>query len=599
MLQSDLLPIGVVYSLDFLALRPAFSVKVTAEWDRVQSHLQESFGFDYLFSSVQIDKVVDKLIEDQVVQIEVNSFLPEGEDAGSWVGRRDQAINDFKDIVLENFFEPSLEPIREEEDDWDKALHTAERLALLGATGGWAGATKFSYVQREIERIDQKRLDLTMHERVTVSRSIYPQAHLQGLGQQLRDMIVSGQVDQTRFIQDVTLGSDWFKRRKVLAHSLVDYEHDDVESVNATLMYGGQPQTIRLTKDDRSGERQWNSIVVNNAMQREVEYEYRVNFAGVDTAERPSILASPKAITIGDEFELSPRGEDLYHVDDIQFGADRLPWDRFPNVSVEVRYDDPDNAIRLAEVFVLKESQSEVTWKRFRMNSDLDEYQVRVTYLASDHRDIATDWITTNQERYPIRDPRPAVRSVQVVPAVAWTLVSMVLVEVEYVDEANGLRENQTLSFFDTDQDRGPKKFSVNLADPEQRIIRYSASILLKDNRLIAIPPSATAGPAIFIRTDTMGHRMVEVRTADVDFAARGIVRIEADLAYDDPAAGLSFSDTYTFWSPQDVQFFEFDYASAERDSYSCTVRVVFANGLVQARDLGMLNGDRLILPAA
>src|SRR5690606_19765250 len=185
--ESELMPIGVVYSLDFFALRPAFSVKVNADWNRVQTHLQESFSVGLLFSSVEIDEVVDELIEDQVVTIEVDSFLPEDEDAGSWIGRRDQAINDFKDMVLESFFKPSLEPIKEEKDGWDKFVDSAERLSLLAATGGWGGAAKFSYVQQDLTRIDQKRLNLVMNERVTVKRSIYPQATLKGLGRILAD----------------------------------------------------------------------------------------------------------------------------------------------------------------------------------------------------------------------------------------------------------------------------------------------------------------------------------------------------------------------------------------------------------------------------
>ena len=596
-LQGEMLPAGVVYSLDFFALRPAFTVKVTADWERVQTHFQESFGFDLFFSSIQIDEVVDELIEDRVIVIDVDSFLPEGEDAGSWVGRRDQAVNDFKDMVIESFFEPSLEPIREEEDDWDKFIHTTERLSLLGATGGWGGVAKFSYTRRDITRVDQKRLNLTMNERISVKRSIYPQAHLKGLARLLRD--AQGQVDLSRFVQEVTLDDEWFQRRQVTAHALVNFDHDNVDSINATLTYGGRPQTLRLTKSNTSGARQWNSIMVNNAMQREVEYEYLINFRDVDTAERPGFLHSPSMTTIGDEFELSPRAERLYFVDDIQFGADLLPWDRFPNVSVDVRYDDAENELQLAKTFILTQARPEATWKRFRLNPDLDQYEVRITYLAIDHRDIVVDWTTTNQERLAIRDPRPGKRTVQVVPAVSWGLVAMVFVELAYTDDVNGVREQQTLSFFNTDQDRLPKTFSVNLVDPEQRLVRYSATILLSDNRVIMVPPSMTAASTIFIRTDMMGHRIVEVRTAEVDFGALGIVRIEADLDFADPNAGLSFSDRFTFWSTKDVQFFEYDYTAAEVSAYACKVRIVLANGLVQERDLGMLNGDRLILPVA
>lgn len=596
-LQGEMLPIGVIYSLDFYALRPAFTVKVTADWNRIQTHFEESFGAETLFTSVQIDTVVDKLIEDQVVVIEVDSFLPEGEDAGSWVGRRDQAINDFKDMVLDSFFKPSLEPMREEKDGWDKFADTTERLATLGATGGWGGVAQFSYTKKDLTRIDQKRLNLVMNERVTVKRSIYPQAHLKGLARILRGP--TGAVNLSRFVREVTLDDDWFRKRQVKAHALVNFDNDSIESVNATVTYDGRPQTLRLTKTETSGLRQWNSVVLNNAMKRSVEYEYRVNFKDVDTSERPGVLNSAKMTTVGDEFELSPRAERLYYLDDIQFGADLLPWDRFPNVAVEVRYEDPENAIRLAETFVLSRAKSDATWKRFRLNPARDDYQVRITYLAVDHRDIVLDWRTTDQERLTIRDPRPSKRTVQVVPAVSWGLVAMVFVEVRYTDEANGVNEQQTLSFFDTPDDRGPKTFSVNLVDPGHRLVHYSASILLKDNRMISVPPSTTAGPTVFLRTDMTGHRIVVVRPAEVDFAARGIVRIEAVLAFADADAGLSFEDRFTFHSPKDTQFFEYDYVAAERRSYTCKVAIVLANGLVQEKDMGNLNGDRLILPTA
>lgn len=596
--QGELMPAGVIYSLDFYALRPAFTVKVSADWERVQTQFQESFGADIFFASTQIEKVIDKLIEDQAIKIDVDSFLPEGEDAGSWVGRRDQAVNDFKDMVLEDFFTPSIDPTKEEEDGWDKFTHTAERLSLLAATGGWGGVVKFSYTKRDYTRIDQKRINLTMNERVSVKRSIYPQAALKGLGQPIRDLIAQGIVDRTRFVQEVTLNSAWFQKRTVKAHALVNFDNDNVEAVNLTLRYGNQPQTIRLSKAQPTAERAWNSIVNAGVMQRNVDYDYRVDFRDVDTGERPGVVRSGTLTTQGDEFDVSPRGENLYFIDEIKFAADLLPWDRFPNVSVEVRYADGQNDIDLEETFVLTRAKSDASWKRFRLNPSLDTYDIRVSYLAADHRDIVKDWTTTNREMFIVRDPRPAKRIVQVIPAVSWDLVSMVFVELAYVDEANDVEERQTLSFFNTDQDRTPKSFTAGLVDPENRLVHYSASILLKDNRLISIPSSTTVGSLLAIRSDMTGHKIISVRPSDVNFAGKGILRMEADLKYTDMNAGLSFADSFTFWSPKEVQYFEYDYAAADWNKYSCKARMVLANGLVQERDLGLLNGDKLILPA-
>jgi hypothetical protein len=596
--NSELMPIGVIYSLDFLALRPAFSVSITADWNRVQTHFEESFKAEVLFSSVEIDKVVDKLVEDQVVNIEVDSFLPEGEDASSWIGRRDQAIDQFKDMVLENFFQPSIEPMKEEKDGWDRLTDTAERLALIGATGGWGGAAKFSYVKKDLTRIDQKRANLQMNERVTVRRSIYPQATIKGLGRFLRD--AQGQIDVDRFIQGVTLDSPWFDTREVQAHSLVNFDHDRVDSINVTLTYDGQPRTIRLTKAAPSGRASWNSLVTNGTMVRGVDYEYRVNFRGdVDTAERPGLVVVPPQVTIGDEFEISPRGEERYYVDDIQIGVGTLPWKRYPQVLVEMRYADPVHGIRLAESFLLTEATKEATWTKFRLDPVLTEYEVRVTYLAVDHHDILVDWTPTDQERLVIRDPHPLRRTVQVAPAVDWALVAMIFVELRYVDAANGVDEQQTFTFFNTPEDKKPQSFAINLVDANHRLVSYDATILLNDNRTIVVPPSVTTGSMILVRADMAGHRVVTVLPPDVDFVARGIMRIEVRLSFEDQSAGLSFEDAFTFTDRGGREFFEYDYTAVERDDYHGTALLVLDNGLVLERDLGSLDVERLVLPSA
>jgi hypothetical protein len=95
------------------------------------------------------------------------------------------------------------------------------------------------------------------------------------------------------------------------------------------------------------------------------------------------------------------------------------------------------------------------------------------------------------------------------------------------------------------------------------------------------------------------GHRIVKVRPAPADFGQLSILRIEADLRYEDANAGLSFADSFTFWAPEDAHFFEYDYASERNNRYTCRARTVLANGLVQERDLGILNADTLILPTA
>jgi hypothetical protein len=594
-LRGELMPVGVVYSLDFLALRPAYSVSVVADWDRVQKHFEESFNASLFFSSVEIDKVIDELIENQIIQINADTFVPEGEDSAGVIGRRDQAINEVKEMVLETFFEPSLDPIQEEEDGWDKVVHTAERLSLLGATRGRAGVASFGYKKIDMTRLDKKKLNVTMNERTTVRRSIYPQAHLKGLFRVLRDS--QGTIDLSRFVREVNLDDEWFKRRTVTARSLVNTANDAVDSVNVTLRYGNEPKTILLDAATTSGTAQWNSILDNQVIKREVRYTYQVNFKDVDTSERPGVVRSPEFTTIGDKFEINPRGEGLYYLDDIQIAADSFPWETYPTVEVHVRYSDPAHQINLEETFLLKQDKPEVTWKRFRLDPVLDTYEYKVIFRAADNRDREANWVTTDQERLTIRNPRPGKRTVRVVPAVDWSLASMIFVDLSYQDEANGILEEASLVFENTAEGKKSQMFSVDLMNPEQRLVSYTIKILLTDNRLIEVPASVTAGKEVFVRLDMTGHKIVTVQPEAVDFATRNVTRMQVSLKYEDSEAGLSFADSFTFTSPAHEVFFEYDYANAQKKTYSCQVKTFFTNGLAKEADLGVLDRDLLVLP--
>jgi hypothetical protein len=584
--ETEITGIGIIYSLDFLALRPAFQVKVTADWDRVQTHFEESFSVGVLFSSIEIGEVVDKLVEDRVINIEVDSFLPEGEEDAGWIGHREEALNDFKDMVTRSFFEPSVDPLKPEESDWADEVQTASQVGLLLATGGWAGAASFSYKKFDMTRIDRKSINLTMNERVTVRRSIYPQAHLSGLFRLLRD--ADGAIDKSRFIREVTLDDDWFRRREVTAHALVSFDADQVEALNVSLDYGGRVETVRLTKETPKDTRRWNSIVDAGIMRRGVDYDYSVSFRGVDASERPALIQSPRRTTVRDAFEVAPQNEKLYFIDDIQIGTAGFPWDRYPSVEVQLRYADEANGIDLDDSFQLTQAAPEVTWKRFRMNEALDGYQIRRVFHAADNRDRVIEWTDLDQERFTIGNPLPRSRTVQVVPAVAWQLVSMVFVEMSYEDRANGVFQSQTLFFMNTDQDRGPKTFAVDLVDETRRFVRYSAKILLIDNRQISIPPSDTQESVIFIRPDMVGHRVIEVLSPQEDFAAKGVARFDAELAYDDPGNGLSFADKFSFDAPGQSRVFEFDYADSARSAYRLITTEILRNGMSRRREPGL-----------
>jgi hypothetical protein len=586
-LKGVLQPIGIVYSLDFLALRPAFSVRVTADWNRVQNHLEDSFKASVFFLSTEVDKVVDKLIEDQVIKIEVDTFIPEDENSANIISDRDKAVNEVKEMIFQTFFQPSLNPVKQEKDGWDKAQDTAMMLSTLAVTGGWASVASLSYKHADLTRIDQKRFNFSMTERTTMRRSIYPQAHLQGLTRILR---TGGPINLDDYVHAVNIDDPFFQRRTVNVISRADLEKDSIQSINVSLRYGVSSQNILLDDKKPTGAVSWASILENKNMVRDVAYTYKVTFKNVDTADRPGVLESPEATYPGDALEINPRADELYHLIPVPITALEFPFESYPHIEVQLRYNDPQNQISLKDTLLLDKNHPEIIWPFFLRDRQKNAFEYKVIYRAADNRDITIDWQTNTQQQVLLRDPFPKKRTITLVPAVSWDVVSMIFADLSYRNEDTGEVTDASFVFDSSDQGKTIKRFTVGLTDPDKRLVSYKVKYLLKDDSLVELPDSMTLQKEIFLRLDMKGHRVVTVQPANVDFAAKKVDRIQVKLSYDDPANGLNFASTFTFKSKADKGFFEYDYVN--KNDYTVQTTTIFSDGFQVNHDPVSINQD-------
>ena len=67
-----------------------------------------------------------------------------------------------------------------------------------------------------------------------------------------------------------------------------------------------------------------------------------------------------------------------------------FPFDRFPQVDVQLRYDDPQHAIRQDDVVRLTKEQPNTTWQRFLVGAPAAPIMAKITYRGADHRDRDT-----------------------------------------------------------------------------------------------------------------------------------------------------------------------------------------------------------------
>ena len=177
-MRGEMAPIGVVYGLDYLALRPAYHVKLHIDWDRTQDIMDKTYGHEGLFTS-DPDPGHGREAGGQPRHRRSRSdtFVPEDE-GGTVTERRDAAVARVRDMITDAFFESSIDPLRAGAGRLGQGgrHHQVVLTAALRADGR-------VLLQEDALLADRTRSGSTSTSPSAsrIKRSMYPQGHLSGL----------------------------------------------------------------------------------------------------------------------------------------------------------------------------------------------------------------------------------------------------------------------------------------------------------------------------------------------------------------------------------------------------------------------------------
>jgi hypothetical protein len=584
--DAVILPMAVIYALDFVGLRAAFNVHLHVDWDRVQTYLDQTFHTGILFLSSDIEKEIDKLIENRVITIDMDTFVTDADGGKSVAEERDRAVSEVYDMIKDTFFQSSLPPPTPgKADDWDRAVSTYKSISQFALTGGASNVASFSRKQVDLSHTDKKRLDVNISERTSVQRTIYPQGHLSTL------ISVVKKADVDRFILKVDLDNPWFQRRHVNVVSFADFDNDSIASIDVDLTYQGDVKSVSLTKANPKGAVEWNSRLDGGRMIRPVTWTMTVNFTGVDASQRPSQLVSQPATEVGDSLGVNPRGV-LYSIATVPIRADSLPWDRYPSVEFAGRYDDDDSKVHLQASAVLTSQANELTWPLFMSNPAKRSFSYRLAYTLASGGVSTTPWLTTDDGKIDIVDPFPSKSTLMVIPALDWTAVNQALVQVSYPDADNPVMQK---SYIFSSANGGAQTFVADRQDPTQTSVTYEARIIARNGAVWTVPRSVTTDSFLTIQSGMKGHQVVTVQTEKVDFASARVTEVDVQLRYADAKNNLTAAASYKLAAQTDVQRFAFDYLDA---SLSAEFRadIQLDNGQTKSVDWSPVNGAAVVI---
>jgi hypothetical protein len=593
-LHGAMTPIGIIYDLDYVALRPAFQVKLKVDWDRVFHYVDNMTGVDGLFVSTEIDKAVSDLREQQAIDLQADLFVPDGDDAGTVVADFARAENEVKEMFTDAFFKPSLEPTKEAKDGWDRAADFATQLGRYSTTGGISSLFTFRKKEVDLDRVDRKSLNVNMRERTAVRRSIHPQGHLSGIAK-----VLAG--DPSKYLMSVDLDDPFFQRRHLTALSRADMAADRLASVHVSANYAGTPSDVVLDAGHPSADITWQGAVANGKFQWPVAYDYEVTFTNVDTSQRPMHMSTagkpgwPKT-TVDQTLEIVPR-EDLYTIVDVPIYAIGSVLADWPTVEVDVSYVDDTNGVHQRDRFTLTSGAPQAHWSMFVLDHTKTRFQYQVTYTAADNQVVTMPLADIDEAQIRIYDPYPTKRVLAIVPALDWTTVDRAFVDVSYDDPDNNVSESQSYEF--TAKKTDTAEFSVKLRDTHRLAVKYAVTVLFKDGHEVDVPPSETLLNRVMLRTAMKGHRIVTVHTDPVDFASVGLTSIDVDISFTDSQAGISDADKFTFKSAKDIGQFEYDFVDTSRSAFTYRAKYQYDNGLSRTVDTQTSAAGELSLPVS
>jgi hypothetical protein len=520
--------IGVVYSLTFPGLQPAFHIKANVDWQKVMNHFSTRENANFIFFESDIQKSIDKLVEAKVITIDETV---EGIGADAMDTERDQVMTAVRQLIFEKFFEATFKPVDPAGGGTaNDVVDTLTHLARNGLTLGLG----YTYHRKEVTIEELRTLDIDWTARKATERVIYPQAHMYNL-------IAGAAVTRAQLVTIVDGSAEVWRTLPFQIMAAAAWDDDGIAGITVDVSFdpispASSGVSVFLEKaHDKVVHRDWADRTGDD-----FRYKYEIVFrdGGVAGPRQKVNSGADWLRQHGTILVINPR--DLYELVQLEVAATNdFPFDRWPAVQAAVRYRADDGSFQHYDDAVLKSDSRKLTSK-FRIDKGVSGLrEVQLTFVSRTGERIDQAWMPM-QDQYIVTDPRPRKLNVRAVVSGDRQNIANLLVDLEYTDEANGIFESGQLAF-DTDLTK-PLGWTVNLADPTKQRYRYRMTLVTKNGDFVQTAWISTDAPTLAVGEMYVRLLTVDIVTGTLD---AGVDAVEVAVVYDD--VGGNVHDEHTF----------------------------------------------------
>ena len=566
-------PIGVYYELEFTAMNPSLDVRLNADLSRIYKEFQATVGYEGPVpkTSSRIDTSLEagfqRLVQTGAIKMEVITFV-DNEDVKR---QRDEALRLFMDVLLKEWFEPTLAlpKVTDEDDKEDFVIDKPTEEQTSESTNGSKEVEKDSeekdsqedgvgedakdiadaakaiskpfipQITLKLRYVDQrelKKLSYRFNGSQTTLRTYYPQGFFSRL---------LGEIDKGTGLITADVNDLFFETLNISAEApRVAYEKYGLQSVHFAAKYPErQVESLVFDKSDKTAKSI--SFPINKNLDLNYSCQLQYNFlpdSGWDgelmtyevpwqeTEDRTQVLIPHKHIGFLD----------------INASLERnFEWGNIQEVQLHLSYQSPTSD--WSKDIILRftpDSETEQHWK-LRLNDPAAnaEYTYHLEYFLADGSSKTTEKRNTYVAGITVPDLTQGELSVRLTPLLDPAIDKRVYVDIKYTDPGNNFAWKKTIEV--TAESKKDVDLQIPLMDTAVDEFEYTLTFVRVDNKIYKKPFPKAKYEQILLKSESTSKLTIEVMPEEIDWDAVRLVSVE--LLYQDQQNDIQEVVSQTF----------------------------------------------------
>lgn len=560
------LPVGVVYQLQVLGLRPALRAEIVARWQLVYDFFEARVHGGRLLATVDVGPTMEELVGSEALEIHIDELVPAGERSAVY----DRALDQAQRYVMETLFKPTLGT----QPPADPAADEGGLATIGRAIKDVAGLFTIQHSLRHIDRSELKTFRYRLQAAQAEPLTLAPQGTLQAI------LPPGGRIDLDDVVVRVEPAASREMRFDVA--SAIDLAAEGIDHLEVALRYGDREERRRL---DPAAPRAEAVLWFEPELGSSVEIAWEAHLAPGGTGGNGAIglhgvVEAPPLTTDRRTVRLDPRS--LYQARTLRVLAQGVPFDRYPRVLVDLTVAEPVAGWKEERTVELAADRLE---ESLRVRAALGARLVverRLRYLEADGGEVVRDWERVERSEggtLVVGDPLPEVVDVLVLGAARFgTAVRRLVVELRpAADPARvGVR------VLTADEPSASWSFAPaagQARDYEYRVSVHTATGELREGRWLPGPPGK------LVVGEGGRLRQVELLFVGRSPAELGLLALKVRFAFDDPESGLAAEDEVLVEDTRQPLRWSYPVAHPDRQRYSYQLTLIHGDGRIETRE--------------